>query len=154
MLGVPVSEIMTRDVITVPPDMPTKEVADILSEKHITGLPVVDATGKVVGVLSELDIISRQGATAADIMSGQVISAAEDDDVQEVANLFSSRRIRRVPILADGKLVGLVSRSDLMRLFMTTRWVCENCGYFARGFERPDPCPNCGSDRVVFQREG
>jgi len=154
MLGVPVSEIMTRDVITVPPDMPTKDVADILSEKHITGLPVVDATGKVVGVLSELDIISRQGATAADIMSGQVISAAEDDDVQEVANLFSSRRIRRVPILADGKLVGLVSRSDLMRLFMTARWVCENCGYFARGFERPDPCPNCGSDRVVFQREG
>jgi len=154
MLGVPVSEIMTRDVITVPPDMPTKDVADILSEKHITGLPVVDATGKVVGVLSELDIISRQGATAADIMSGQVISAAEDDDVQEVANLFSSRRIRRVPILADGQLVGLVSRSDLMRLFMTARWVCENCGYFARGFERPDPCPNCGSDRVVFQREG
>ncbi len=153
MLGVPVSEIMTRNVITVPPEMSTKDVATILSEKRITGLPVVDATGKVVGVLSELDIISRQGATAADIMSDQVISAAEDDDVQEVANLFSSRRIRRVPILADGKLVGLVSRSDLMRLFMTTRWVCENCGYFARGFERPDPCPNCGSDRVVFQRE-
>ena len=154
MLGVPVSEIMTRDVITVPPDMPIKAVADLLSAKHITGLPVVDASGKVVGVLSELDIISRQGATAADIMSGQVISAAEDDDVEDVANLFSSRRIRRVPILADGKLVGLVSRSDLMRLFMTARWVCENCGFFARGFERPDPCPNCGSDRVVFQREG
>ena len=154
MLGVPVSEIMTRDVITVLPDMSIKEVATILSEKRITGLPVVDATGKVVGVLSELDIISRQGATAADIMSGQVISAAEGDDVQDVANLFSSRRIRRVPILADGKLVGLVSRSDLMRLFMTARWVCENCGYFARGFERPDPCPNCGSDRLVFQREG
>jgi CBS domain-containing protein/rubredoxin len=154
MLGVPVSEIMTRDVVSVPPDMPTKEVATILSEQRITGLPVVDGDGTVVGVISELDIISRQGATAADIMSGQVISATEDTDVQEVANLFSSSRIRRVPILADGKLVGLVSRSDLMRLFMTARWVCENCGFFVRGFERPDPCPNCGSDRVVFQRDG
>jgi len=62
------------------------------------------------------------------------------------SNAFSAGR--------NAPLVGLVSRSDLMRLFMTARWVCENCGYFARGFERPDPCPNCGSDRVVFQREG
>lgn len=154
MLGIPVREIMTRDVITVPPEMPVKEVANLLAEKRITGLPVVDASGQVVGVLSELDLISRQGKTVGDIMSTQVISAAEDADAQEVANLFSSRRIRRVPILADGKLVGLVSRSDLMRLFMTTRWLCEDCGFFVRGFERPDPCPNCGSDRIVFQREG
>lgn len=153
MLGILVREIMTRDVLTVPPEMPVKEVANILAEKRITGLPVVDAAGQVVGVISELDIISRQGKTASDIMTAQVISATEDADVQEVANLFSSRRIRRVPILADGKLVGLVSRSDLMRLYMTTRWVCENCGFFMRGFEHPDPCPNCGSDRIVFQRE-
>ncbi len=154
MMQIPASEIMTRDVITVAATLPVNEVAAILADRRITGLPVVDDTGTVVGVLSELDIISRQGATAADIMSSQVISATEDTDASEVAQLFTSRRIRRVPILADGKLVGIVSRSDLMRLFMMTRWVCEDCGFFVRGFERPDPCPVCGSDRVVLQREG
>jgi CBS domain-containing protein len=153
MMQIPVSEIMTRDVITVPTTMPVKDVAQILAERKITGLPVVDDAGNVVGVLSELDIISRQGVTAGEIMSAQVISATEETDAEEVAHLFTSRRIRRVPILADGKLVGIVSRSDLMRLFMMTRWVCENCGFFVRGFDRPDICPSCGSDRIVLQRE-
>lgn len=153
MMQIPVSEIMTRDVITVPTTMPVKDVAQLLAERKITGLPVVDGDGRVVGVISELDIISRQGNSAADIMSAQVISATEETDAEEVAHLFTSRRIRRVPILADGKLVGIVSRSDLMRLFMMTRWVCEQCGFFVRGFERPEQCPSCGSDRIVLQRE-
>jgi len=153
MMDIPASEIMTRNVITVPMTMPVKEIAQILSEKRITGLPVVDDEHRVVGIISELDIISRQGATAAEIMSDQVISATEQTDAEEVAHLFTSSRIRRVPILADGKLVGIVSRSDLMRLYMTTRWVCQKCGYFVRGFEQPEQCPNCGSDHFVVQRE-
>src|SRR6476661_8837538 len=112
MMDIPASEIMARNVITVPTTMPVKEVAQILSEKQITGLPVVDDEHRVVGIISELDIISRQGTTAAEIMSDQVISATEQTDAEEVAHLFTSSRIRRVPILADGKLVGIVSRSD------------------------------------------
>ncbi len=153
MMQIPVKEIMTPNVISVPETMPVKDVAELLSEKRITGVPVVDEDGQVTGVLSEYDIISRQGATAADIMSRQVISAAEETDAGEVAQLLTNRRIRRVPILAEGRLVGIVSRSDLMRLFMTTRWVCENCGYFERGFERPAHCASCGADRFVLQRE-
>ena len=68
MMQIPVSEIMTRDIITVPTTMPVKDVAQILAERKITGLPVVDDAGNVVGVLSELDIISRQGVTAGEIM--------------------------------------------------------------------------------------
>jgi CBS domain-containing protein len=154
MMGIPVHEIMTRSVITVPVSMPVKDVAQLLSERRITGLPVVDDGGLVVGVLSELDIISRQGAVAGEIMSSQVISAAEDADAEDVAKLLTDRRIRRVPILADGKLVGIVSRSDLIKLFMVVRWTCEDCGYFARGFERPEVCPSCGSDRIVLKRDG
>jgi len=153
MMQIPVSEIMSRNVVTVPTSAPIGDVAKILSEKRITGLPVVDDDGNVVGVLSEYDIISRQGTTAADIMSTQVISVTEETDAEEVAHLLTNRRIRRVPILADGKLVGIVSRSDLMRLFMMTRWTCEACGYFVRGFDRPEQCPSCGSDRIVLQRE-
>lgn len=153
MMGIPASEIMTRDVITVPTTMSVKEIAQILSAKQITGLPVVDDQDRVVGIISELDIISRHGTTAAEIMSDQVISATEQTDAEEVAHLFTSSRIRRVPILADGRLVGIVSRSDLMRLYMTTRWICQKCGYFIRGFDQPDQCPNCGSDYFVLQRE-
>ncbi len=153
MMQIPVREIMTRGVITVPATMPVKEVAAILSEKRITGVPVVDEAGHVIGVLSEYDIMARQGATAGEIMSAQVISVTEDTDAEEVAALLTNRRIRRVPVLAEGKLAGIVSRSDLMRLFMTTRWTCENCGYFQRGFERPAHCENCGSDRIVLQRD-
>ena len=153
MTQITVREIMTRDVITVPATMPVKEVAALLSDKRITGVPVVDEGGNVVGVLSEYDVISRQGATVGDIMSPQVISVTEDTDAEEVASLLTNRRIRRVPVLAGGKLAGIVSRSDLMRLFMTTRWVCENCGFFQRGLERPAHCENCGSDRLVLQRD-
>ena len=153
MMGIPVHEIMTRNVITVPVSMPVKDVAQLLSERRITGLPVVDDNGLVVGVLSELDIISRQGTVAGEIMSAKVISATEDADAEDVAKLLTDRRIRRVPILADGKLVGIVSRSDLIRLFMVVRWTCEDCGYFSRGFERPEACPSCGSDRIILQRD-
>lgn len=153
MMGILASEIMTRAVITVPTTMPVKEVAQILADKKITGLPVVDDEGRVVGIVSELDIISRQGETTAEIMSDQVISATEATDAGEVAHLFTSRRIRRVPILADGRLVGIVSRSDLMRLYMTTRWVCDDCGYFVRGFERPEVCPSCNGDHFSLHRD-
>ena len=153
MMDIPVHEIMTRSVITVPISMPVKDVAQLLNEKRITGLPVVDDAGLVVGVLSELDIISRQGLIAGDIMSANVISATQDADAEDVARLLTDRRIRRVPILEDGKLVGIVSRSDLIRLFMVVRWVCEECGYFSRGFVRPDVCPSCGSDRIILQRD-
>lgn len=153
MAHIPVKEIMTKRVITVPGTMPVSEVAELLNTKKITGLPVVDDQQRVIGVLSELDIISRHGATAADIMSPQVISVTEETDAEEVAQLLTNRRIRRVPVLADGRLVGLVSRSDLVRLFMITRWTCENCGYFERGFERPAQCANCGSDRILLQRD-
>jgi len=153
MMGIAIKEIMTTSVIAVPATMPVKDVATLLSEKRITGVPVVDEEGRVVGVLSEFDIISRQGATAAHIMSPDVISASADTDAGEVAHLLTDRRIRRVPILQDDRLIGIVSRSDMMRLFMVTRWMCENCGYFERGFDRPAQCSSCGSDRIVLQRE-
>ncbi len=116
MAEMAVKEIMTQDVITVPSVMPVREVANLLSERNVSGVPVVDDEGRVLGVVSELDIVGRQGATAADIMSKQVISVTEDTDVDEVLHLFLNQRIRRVPVLSGGQhLVGIVSRSDLVR---------------------------------------
>lgn len=116
MAEMPVKEIMTQDVITVQSAMPVREVANLLSERAVSGVPVVDDEGRVLGVVSELDVVGRQGATAADIMSKQVISVTEDTDVDEVLHLFLNQRIRRVPVLSGGQhLVGIVSRSDLVR---------------------------------------
>ena len=110
-----VKEIMTKDVVTVAPAMPVREVAKLLGERDVSGVPVINDEGRVLGVVSELDIVSRKGDTAADIMSKQVISVTEETDVDEVAHLFYNQRIRRVPVLSDGQLVGIVSRSDLLQ---------------------------------------
>ena len=110
-----VGEIMTRQVATVPPTMSVSDVAAFLAERRLDGVPVVDDGGQVLGMLSELDLIGRQGATAADIMSRQVTSVGEDTDVDEVGRLFVNQRLRRVPVVAEGRLVGIVSRSDLLR---------------------------------------
>lgn len=153
MMRIPVSDIMTTSVISVPAAMPVKEVAALLDAKRITGVPVTDDLGQVIGVLSEFDIITRHGATAAEIMSADVISVTADTDVSAVAHLLTDRRIRRVPIIQDGTLAGIVSRADLLRLFMTTRWCCQQCGYFERGFDRPAQCAACGSEQLVLERE-
>lgn len=116
MAQMSVKEIMTKDVVTVQSATPVREVADLLNERNVSGVPVVDDKGRVLGVVSELDVVSRRGATAADIMSKQVISVTEDTDVDEVLHLFLNQRIRRVPVLSDGQhLAGIVSRSDLVR---------------------------------------
>ncbi|HVF00940.1 MAG TPA: CBS domain-containing protein, partial [Rubrobacteraceae bacterium] len=93
-----VKEIMTKDIITVSPEMPVKEVANLLNESSVSGVPVMDDEGRVLGVVSEVDVVGRQGATAADIMSKQVISVTEETDVDEVLHLFLNQRIRRVPV--------------------------------------------------------
>ncbi|MDP9372450.1 MAG: CBS domain-containing protein [Chloroflexota bacterium] len=115
MSAIPAKTIMTKDVVAVPAAMPVKEVADLLSSRRISGAPVVDSDSHVLGVVSEYDIISRPGACAADIMSPQVISVSEETSAEEVRLLFVNQRIRRVPVLADGRLVGIISRSDLIR---------------------------------------
>ncbi len=115
MTQVLVKEIMTKDVLTVSPGMPVREVARLLRDRDVSGVPVINDEGRVLGVVSELDVVSRKGDTAADIMSKQVISVTEETDVDEVVLLFYNQRIRRVPVLSDGHLVGIVSRSDLLQ---------------------------------------
>ena len=153
MTAILVSEIMTSRVITVPATLPVQEVAEVLRERQITGLPVVDDQDRVIGVLSDIDIVTRRGQIAADIMSPQVISVTTETDVETVVGILANRRIRRLPVLADGKLIGIVSRSDLLRLFGAARWTCERCGYFERGFTRPPVCMSCSSTEIALQRE-
>ena len=111
------SDIMTRKVATIHPQASAQEAAQLLDEKRISGAPVVDVDGKIIGIITEADIISkvdRDGLCVADIMSQNVIAIDEETPVSEIAALLTERKIKRVPVVCDGKLVGIVSRADIV----------------------------------------
>jgi CBS-domain-containing membrane protein len=140
-----VGEIMTPNVISVTEDATTREVAQVLDRHRISGLPVCDGDGHIVGVISEFDLIAKPAAhSAKDAMSRDVISVMEDTSVDEVRYLLVHRRIKRVPVLRGQKLVGIVSRADLVREIALS-WVCQVCGDTERGKDPPDQCRKCGT---------
>jgi len=142
-------EIMTAKVITVAEDTPVSQIAAVLRENRISGVPVIDASGGVVGLVSEHDLLARSGKVARDVMTSSVISVTEDTDVDDVRHLLVERRIRRVPVLSGSRLAGIVSRSDVIAL-LTTEWACEVCGEAIRGEHPPSRCPKCHADENRF----
>jgi CBS-domain-containing membrane protein len=140
-----VHEIMTPSVISVSEDAPVREVAQLLNRHRISGLPVCDSNGLMVGLITEYDLIAKPDArTAGDAMSRDVIAVMEDTGVDEVRFLLVNRKIKRVPVLRGQRLVGIVSRADLVREIALT-WVCQVCGDAERGRNPPDQCPKCGT---------
>jgi CBS domain-containing protein len=137
----PVREVMTKNVITVSPDAGLQEAAGLLSANRISGMPVIDDKGRVIGVISEADILilagmkrdhtfkdilrsiigdpvpaRKGGKKVADVMSFPPITSKADDDIGEVAKILDERRIKRLPVVDDdGKLIGVVSRADIVR---------------------------------------
>ncbi|MBT4044077.1 MAG: CBS domain-containing protein [Rhodospirillaceae bacterium] len=136
-------DIMTTDVATISPEMAVAEIAQLLMDNKISGAPVIDAAGKAVGMVSEGDLLQQvglsggakrswwlrlvstpeqdardfvksHGRTAGDIMTTDVVSITEDTSTAEIARLLEERRIKRVPVLRDGALVGIVSRGNLL----------------------------------------
>lgn len=147
------SAIMTTNVRTLTPDVLVENAARVMFENSISGMPVVDEENRLIGVVSEFDIISKQGDRVADIMTSDVVSVGADTDPEAIARMLTEQRIRRIPVVQEGKVIGIISRSDLVRLFALTRWSCEACGFFTRGFERLTVCPKCGSESILLERE-
>lgn len=137
-------DVMTRDVVTVTGKTPVEDVAKLLLARHVSAVPVVDDAGAVLGLVSEGDLMRRvanpetprrswwlelfadprgsvadyiktHGRTAADVMTVKIHSVTEDTPVGEVARVLESARIKRVPVLRDGKLAGIVSRANLLQ---------------------------------------
>src|SRR5215471_4088562 len=111
------SDIMTRKVCTIHPEASVQEAAQLLSYERISGAPVVNAVGMIIGIVTEADIISkvdREGLCVADIMSHEIIAVKEETPISEVAELLAKRRIKRVPVVCNGKPVGIVSRADIV----------------------------------------
>jgi CBS domain-containing protein len=109
------ADIMTEDVVTASADMLVEDVAKLLAFHNVSGMPVEDWDGTIIGVVSEVDVIDKVGDTIGDVMTPHVISVTESTPIEEIAGLMADRKIRRVPVLAGGSLVGIVTRADIVR---------------------------------------
>lgn len=111
-------DIMSKDVIVLTPDMDVQEAADLLVRYRIHGAPVVDAAGMLVGMVSLVDLVGKPGGTVRDIMTPDPVVAMEDTPVEELAQLMLDEMVRRVPIVRGGQVVGIVSASDIVRVYL------------------------------------
>jgi len=107
-------DIMTRDIITVSPTMTIRSLAMTLIKNQISGAPVAGKNGKIVGVVSEADIVAKMGKDVKSIMSKKIISVGEDTAVEEIARLMTTQKIKRVPVMRGDNVVGIVSRADIV----------------------------------------
>ncbi|MGH7796533.1 MAG: CBS domain-containing protein [Candidatus Binatia bacterium] len=107
-------DIMTRDIITVSPTLTIKNLAMTLIKNQISGAPVAGKNGKIIGVVSEADIVAKKGKDVKAIMSKKIISVGEETAVEEIAQLMTTHRIKRVPVMRDKAVVGIVSRADIV----------------------------------------
>lgn len=144
--------IMSTPAITVHPAMPVTEIVGLLNERRISGVVVVDEAGDVVGLVSEYDLLAKPGSTATEVMTTAVISVSADCPVDDVRHLLVERRVRRLPILDRGRLVGVVSRRDVLAT-LAMEWVCSVCGQPVRGTSPPHSCPTCHGAAELFTLE-
>jgi len=152
MNNITAAQIMTRDVISVTPETSIEELASVLSKNRISGAPVVDEEGALVGIVTEKDLIrqnarlhiptvirifdasimlgkpgrmldemKRMAATRVeDILSREVVTISPEDTIQEIATIMSEKNVHLLPVLDEGKIVGIVGKVDMVRALSTT----------------------------------
>jgi CBS domain-containing protein len=145
------ADIMTREVVSVAPETPVSDIAKVLHARHVSGVPVVDSDGDLVGIVSEGDLMKHVGAIgsdpqprswwlrlfgdrtslaeeyaksharrARDVMTKNVVTVEENAPLGDVARLLERHRIKRLPVVRDGKLVGIVTRGNLVQVLATS----------------------------------
>jgi CBS domain-containing protein len=141
-------DVMSRTVVSVEPDATVLQAARLMLQHQISGLPVIDAKGRLVGILSEGDFLRRRetaterrrsrwleflmgpgkiaseythshGSKVSEVMTEDVRTVNEDTDLEDVVELMERHRIKRVPVLRNGKVVGIVTRSNLMHAMVS-----------------------------------
>jgi CBS domain-containing protein len=146
-------DVMSKPVVSAHPDTPTREIARLLVEKGISGVPVVDGNGAPIGMVSEGDLIrperaareawrqswleifaegeplapellnwlQTQNHNARAVMSAPVITVNEDTELSEIARVLVTHRIKRVPVVRDGRVTGIVARDDVLRALASSK---------------------------------
>lgn len=108
-------DVMSAAVICTSPETSVQELSRLLAFHNVSGLPVLDAARKLAGIVSEADVIAKQGDTVGEIMTRDVITAREDDSLESIAQQMAENRIKRVLVLRGDEVIGLVSRADIVR---------------------------------------
>ena len=141
-------DLMTKEVITVKPETPVKELVKMMSENDIEAIPVLNDKEEVVGIITDGDLVMRAskfhmplfyqilggviylehpnameaelkkmlGTTAADVMTKRVVAVTEDTPLEEIASAMVTRKIKRIPVVKDKKLVGIIGRKDILTI--------------------------------------
>jgi len=108
-------DIMTKQVICIQETAKIFELTKLLTEKMISGVPVCNKRGKVVGIVTERDLIGlKKGELVKDIMTPAVIGVRPDQTIEEVAATLHSNKVKRVPVFEAGNIIGIISRSDII----------------------------------------
>lgn len=122
--GATVSAVMTRLPISVPAEAPLPTVAAVLAGRQISAVPVIDRAGAPVGVVSELDLIRAglrhdvDSRTARDVMTGPIVTVAAGEPLAAAARLLASAGVRRLFVVEDGRLTGVLARRDLLTAYL------------------------------------
>lgn len=141
-----VRDVMTTPVVTVPPDASYRDIVQILLDHHVTGAPVVDDDQRMLGIVTQADLLAKEaygtaprrlldlvadlvanrdpswrlkavGLVASDLMTRRVVTASPDEDAHRAAHRMMEARVTRLPVVEDDRVVGVVARQDLLQLF-------------------------------------
>jgi len=139
-------DVMTTDVVVVDQDTPARDAARLIAERGFTALPVVDATGALVGMVGETDLLrdrlpqdprglvhgepvkARQAPAdvVAQVMTRSPVTVSPNTDLADVAGLMLDHGVRSVPVVHEGRLTGIVTRRDMLRSITRADWVIES----------------------------
>ena len=121
-----IDKIMTPNPVTIGPEATIGEAIELLLARRISGLPVIDSDGKLAGILTEFALLALAydqeitGQTVQEHMTREVLTVDAEDPVNKVADLCIVHRVRRLPVVQDGRLVGLVARRDVLEALFNT----------------------------------
>jgi CBS domain-containing protein len=147
-----VKEIMTTSVVTVVEGNTVEEAAQLLTRHRLRGLPVVNQSGTLIGIVTEYELVSQEGHKVGDIMNRGVISISPETEVEYVSYLLANRQIRFLTVVDEGQVVGLVTPANLVQQ-IAMRWICPICGERISSVEAPTQCPRCHGSREGFTHE-
>ena len=122
--------VMTSDILTVRPDSTIEEAIDLLLTREISGLPVTDDSGHLVGIITEFALLAVaydrrvKNHKVSQHMTRELITVDVNDPISRVADLCIVHRVRRVPVMKDDVLVGLIARRDVLRALVDTPAAC------------------------------
>jgi CBS domain-containing protein len=120
-----VKDLMTKRVVTVPEDMDIECICNILVKNSLSGVPVINNKSKIVGFVSERDLISViasgdfQDKKAKDFMCKKVTTVREDSSVSQVTKIFAVKPIRHLPVVKKGEVIGIISRRDVVKRLLS-----------------------------------